>query len=240
MLDSLKQKFVRTRFYPTLLELRSIFENIQIISKLAEGRGCETVYCISPYKAGTTYCSGLFDCKSMHDPFMYTTIKHINNSKFLFKRSRLLALDIECSGFSAGKLGTVRSFSPESKVAYLSRRTEVWIGSVVNYFSKLNDKISYNSFAGLIFDPIFMYPIEDFYSLDASKQRHFVSSLMHYWIKVYSSGEGDNRALVIPLNKLDDRISQVEAFTGLKAKQSKGIWKSGAGLQASIPYRIGG
>lgn len=224
MSDILKKKLVRTSFYPFLLELRSWFEYRRVIVS-RERSFPKTLYCISPYKTGTTYFSGLFECKSMHEPLMYTTINYMNDSDFLSKPSGFLSLDLECSGFFADKLPLVRKFAPNSKVIFLSRHPEAWIGSVVNYFAKLDDKVSYNYVARLIFDPICNYPIENFYSLASGQQSHVAKKLVEYWIKVYSSGAEDDHSLLIPLDQLDERLTEVEEFTGLKAKRSGDIWK---------------
>src|SRR5690554_1095857 len=119
MLDSLKEKLVRTKFYPGLLEVRSYIEYFQVFFGAKASLINNTAYCISPYKTGTTYFSALFECKSMHEPLMYTTIRNMDDISFLLKRSDFLSIDLECSGFFADKLPLVRKFAPNSKVIFL-------------------------------------------------------------------------------------------------------------------------
>jgi len=223
MYKTLKRKIARTPFYPWLLDFRAFIESILVnISVFKKRKG--TVYCIGPYKSGTTYFSQLFHCKSLHEPMQYTTIKNINNSDFLLKRKNFLDLDLECSGFFADRLALVKMFAPEAKIIYLSRHPEVWIGSVVNYFHKINDITSYNYIARLIFDPICGHPVDNFYNLSPLEQREVVVALIEYYIKIYSKAQKDENTLVVPLDKIKEQIIEIELWTGLKSKHND-PWK---------------
>lgn len=224
ILLEVKSLLARSPFYVYLLRIRTFFQ-VFSIKVFSHSTPVSTVYCISPYKSGTTYFSGLFDCKSQHEPLMHATINHMDDMDFLRKRASRLNLDLECSGFFAGKIHVLREFAPNSKVIYLSRHPELWIGSVVNYFSALDRKVSYNYVARLIFDPICGYPVESFYSLDNAKQSHLVERLLVYWIAVYSEAIQDSLSLVVPLDRIDEKLPDIEMFSGLKVKSLHGVWK---------------
>src|SRR5690554_1063940 len=153
MLEKIKSFLVKTSLYHFLLFIRSTFQYhyVRIFKRVER---VNTVYCISPYKTGTTYFSALFDCKAEHEPLMHATITHMGDMDFLAKRASFLNLDLECSGFFADKLSVLRRLAPNAKLVFLSRHPEAWIGSVVNYFSKLDGQVSYNYVARLVFDPI--------------------------------------------------------------------------------------
>ena len=224
--SSLKSFLVSTPFYRALLEIRSFFQWIKIRLNPNDGF-VSTSYCISPYKSGTTYFAGLFSgvASSNHEPLMHVTIRNIDDLQFLKRRAIYLNLDLECSGFFAGRLSLLRRFAPQARVVFLSRHPEEWIGSVVNYFSKLNDIVSYNYVARLIFDPICGVPIENFFNLGFSERKVIVSALMEYWLKVYQEAEADDNVMIVPLLELDDRIEEVASFLGLPVPSAEGVWK---------------
>lgn len=100
------------------------------------------------------------------------------------------------------------------------------MGSVINYFKKLGERMSYNYVARLVFDPICRERIEDFYDLNSMRQTAVATALLEHWIDVYSAAHNDPKALVVPLEELDARITQVEEFLGHKSRPVKNKkWK---------------
>lgn len=214
--SKIKQFLVKTPLYHLLLRSRSIYEykTIVMFSRLYLKVEPSTAYCISPYKTGTTYMTGLFKntCKAAHEPLQYTTLLNMDNVEFLKKRARYLNLDIECSGFFANRLACLREFAPNAPVLFLSRSPEAWIGSVVNYFSKLGERVSYNYVTRMVFDPICEGHIEDFYTSTPMKQAAMVTGLLDYWISVYTEARNDPKTLIVPLEKDDEHIIEIEEF----------------------------
>jgi len=225
-MDKVKSLLINTRIYKGLLTIRSVVQIFFIKYLFRESASLNsTVYCISPYKTGTTYFSGLFNCRSSHEPLMHATIRNINDMDFLERRRKFLDLDLECSGFFADKLELVRRFAPDSKIVFLIRNPESWIGSVVNYFEKLDKKVSYNYVARMIFDPICRYPVEKFYYLNKSEQTFVIESLLTYWIEVYGQAISSENCLVVELDNIDECVEEIECFTGFKATNSQSVWK---------------
>ena len=224
----LKRHLLKTPLYPYLLKLRSFYEYKSISSADLSGKELKkTAYCISPYKTGTTYVSELFrkSCKVAHEPLSYTTLIHIEDENFLRKRAEFLNLDLECSGFFANRLKVLRKFAPDSPVLFLSRSPESWIGSVVNYFEQLGERVSYNYVSRLVFDSICGEKIEDFYVLSSEKQSRVVSNLLKYWIEVYSDAKNDKNVLIVPLESVDGNLEKIEYFFGYKAVSGGDVWK---------------
>lgn len=217
---------VASKLYPYALKIRSLISYflINLFGRLRQNkRG--TVYCISPYKSGTTFFSQIFICKSRHEPFMHLTINKIDNSKFIKRRHDFLDLDLECSGFFAHNLKSLRSACPNARVIYLVRHPETWIRSVLNYFYNLNEKVSYNYVARLVFDPICKYPVDEFYQLSVREQSFIVTRLLEYWINVYKEAYQDSKCMVMDLKNVEKNRIKVERFTGLKMGSQEGVWK---------------
>jgi len=207
---------VRTPAHRPLLEIKGAVEKVQI--SLAQDHGSTRAYCISPYRSGTTYISKLFapGYRVRHEPMHFTTLRRLDNQAFLAQRARFLNLDLESSGFFANRLAMLRSFAPEVPVLFLSRDPEMWIRSVVNYLRTLSHQIHYNYVARLFFDPICQVPIERFYTLSPADQERLVRSLLEFWLAANEAALLDSKALVIPIDALDERITEVESFLGLK------------------------
>lgn len=60
----LKSFLAKTPVYRFLLYFRSICQLFIVV--FSQKKDFPTIYCISPYKTGTTYFSGIFKCKSAH------------------------------------------------------------------------------------------------------------------------------------------------------------------------------
>lgn len=226
----IKKLLVKTPLYYYLLKLRATFQvyNVMVATRNSIQKECKTAYCISPYKTGTTYMSGLFKdtCKTAHEPLQFTTLLNINNVDFLKNRAKYLNLDIECSGFFANRLSLVREFAPTAPVLFLIRSPEDWIGSVVNYFAKIGEQVSYNYIDHMFFEPICGASVAKFYSFPLIKQSSMVSRLLQYWINVYSKALNDPRALVIPLENIDEHLMEIEDFFEQKVKTDRSkIWR---------------
>ncbi|MDX1472377.1 MAG: hypothetical protein R3213_12830, partial [Flavobacteriaceae bacterium] len=67
----------------------------------------------------------------------------------------------------------------------------------------IDDAVSYNYVARMVFDPVCTYPIEKFYSLPHYKKVHIVEALLKYWIDVYSKAKAEDLALVVRLDEVD-------------------------------------
>lgn len=223
---NLRERLVSSLAYKSLLRIRSLLQFFRVMFLPVIGHR-ETAYCVSPYKSGTTYFSGLFSkvCRSEHEPMMHATLLNFNNSRFLKRRARNLKLDLECSGFFAGRLSTLRRFAPHAKVIFLTRHPEEWIGSVVNYFSDLSDRVTYNYVARLIFDPICIWHVDQFYNLTFSQQRDVVRRLLLFWIDVYTEALQDKQSMVVPLEEVDTRLAEISDFLGLPRGHAAGVWK---------------
>ncbi|WP_133735540.1 hypothetical protein [Halospina denitrificans] len=186
-----------------------------------------TAYCISPYKTGTTFLSGLFNsrCRVEHEPLHYGTLKRLDNVEYLSRRAAYLNLDLECSGFFAGELSRLRQFAPEAPVVYLQRPPEVWVSSVISYFSGLSSKIRYNYVCRLYFDRYITPPLDRFEQYSEEDKAKVVEALLQYWVRVYQEASMDKRTLVVPLDRITDHLSDMEDFVGLPVDRGAQPWK---------------
>lgn len=102
----------------------------------------KTVYCISPYKTGTTFLATNFQKKvSAHEPCQYLSLIEFENDfdVFFIKRLNFLNLKLECSGFLSAYVEELVAHDLTKNLNYISiiRDPSSWITSVVNYWSRL-------------------------------------------------------------------------------------------------------
>ena len=103
----------------------------------------QTVYCISPYKTGTTFLAAAYSKDiAQHEPMQYLSLKTFdkNFNDFLIKRLNALNLKLECSGFFSAYVDELAKHKLAKDFNYIiiTRKPSAWINSVVNYWAKLD------------------------------------------------------------------------------------------------------
>lgn len=223
--NALQRRLVASRLYRPLLEARRGIETRRVRASTLRPVRCR--YCVSPYKTGTTYLSGLFaeHHRVAHEPMHYTTLNRVWDVDFMRRRQSLLDLELECSGFLSRHLTVLRQVAPDAALLFIARPPDDWISSVVNYSEQLARRVRWNYVARLFFDPICGHPIERFFELDDTAQHQVVSRLLDFWIEVYEAARADARALVVDLRDVDDRLGDIEDHLRLKATRSRRPWQ---------------
>jgi hypothetical protein len=217
---------VKSILHHRLLALRSFYER-RLVMGHSDGRLIKTAYCVGPYKTGTTFVASVFsaDNRVAHEPMHYTTLKMIDDPAFLRNRAHYLNLDLECSGFWAGRLHELRDIVPDARILCIMRSPASWIESVINYFCRLSESIRYNYVARLHFDEITKYPVDSFFNLPNQQQSMVVRQLADYWLRCYDQALTDERALLVRLELLSEQVDQIESFVGLKALHHASAFK---------------
>lgn len=103
----------------------------------------QTIYCISPYKTGTTFLAAAYSKNiSQHEPMQYLSLKTFDKKfdAFLIKRLNALNLKLECSGFFSAYIDELAKHKLAKDFEYIVvvRNPSAWINSVVNYWAKLD------------------------------------------------------------------------------------------------------
>ena len=115
--------------------------NASVIVRLSGGRPpVKTVYCISPYKTGTTYLSLCYtDTVALHEPYHLVTLKNLpqNFDEFFIQRNAALNVQLECSGFWSGYIPELQQHDFAKELDYMAvlRSPVAWINSLVNHWS---------------------------------------------------------------------------------------------------------
>jgi len=198
-------------------------------------------YCISPYKTGTTFVSGVFSkvCISKHEPFQHLSLLLRHSRFFMELRSNKLGCDLEASGFLADSLSTIRSFSPDTPVLFIFRDFESWVKSLIVHQKYLSEWQGYPYTSRLFIDKISGIKIETFFNIHEEKQLQVITNLFTFWERVYSDALLDDYSLIIPLNDFEARIDEASIFLNLPSPTfTNNVWKRPASRHSDFDFNL--
>jgi len=230
---------VKSPVYAFFRRIKDLMEYLKILIK-KKGEGRTKSYCISPYKTATTYVAGAMsgNYKAEHEPFQHLTLKNIQNINFLKARSEYLSLDIECSGFFAGKLDLIRSYDSNARILMVYRPFEKWVKSFINHAKYLSGRMHDVYMHRMVFDSILEARVEDFHDLDKSEKLRIMERLFVYYESSFLQGSSDKKCLIVPLKYLDESWDAVLAFLNLEKRAiDKHAWKRESKLKNDFDFR---
>ena len=190
-----------------------------------------TVYCISPYKTGTTYLSSSFSTDvSRHEPKHYASYKYLNKNfdKYFVRRLNMLNLKLECSGSWSAYVEELSKNDIAKDLDYICifRSPSSWITSVINYWNK-------PSMLSFYFD----IPHEHFwqekvgvnlrefeFDLESKKNQDMIDKLIEFYFDFTEKTSLLNNITYIRLKDVKESIPSVESLINETASREDG-WK---------------
>ncbi len=141
--DKLKFSLLKSRLGRLVRDIESRLIVLKMMFSNSKKANLKTVYCISPYKTGTTYLSSSFKPEiSQHEPIHYTSYKVLDRDfdKYFTKRLNYLDLKLECSGSWSAYIEELANNKVAKDLEYICvlRSPSSWITSVINYWNKTN------------------------------------------------------------------------------------------------------
>lgn len=236
MIKKIKIFIGKTPLFFPLRNLLSFFEYLAVVSSRQNNTRTKC-YCISPYKTATTYLNNIFqdEFKTTHEPLQHLTLKKIDDIKFLEKRSDYLSLDIEFSGFFAGRLSTIRSFDSDAKVLYVYRPFKPWIKSYLNHHIHLDRVQGYPYTSILHAEKIIGFKINKFLTSSREEKINAVQNLYAFWVSVYEESLAFNNTKIIHIQEIDKKMNEIQDFFQLRLKKvNKNVWKREASEQFDL------
>jgi len=111
-------------------------------------KGNKTIYCISPYKTGTTFLSSGFNENVVpHEPLHYFSLKGLDENfhSMFIKRLNYLNLKLEVSGFLSLYVDKLMENDLIKDLHFISilRKPSDWVNSAVNYWKDLGTNYDY-------------------------------------------------------------------------------------------------
>ena len=139
--DKLKFFLLKTPFAKQIRAIEGQLVLWQMNKQNAEVLKRRTVYCISPYKTGTTFLSSSFNSDiSRHEPKHYASYKYLDKDfeKYFVPRLNYLNLKLECSGSWSAYVEELAEHDIAKDLDYICilRSPSSWVTSVINYWNK--------------------------------------------------------------------------------------------------------
>ena len=183
-----------------------------------------TVYCISPYKTGTTYLASCFSSNvSRHEPIHFISYKSLDKDfdKYFVKRLNYLNLKLECSGSWSAYINELASNEVAKELEYICvfRSPSSWVTSVINFWNK-------PSMLKFYFD----IPLEFFwkqkvgvnlrefeFGVHSEKNQEIIDKLIDFYFRFTKNTALLNNMTYIRLKDLNGSLPLVESLINEKA-----------------------
>ncbi|WP_299121685.1 hypothetical protein [uncultured Winogradskyella sp.] len=184
--------------------------------------GHNTIYCISPYKTGTTFLAAAYPNEvSQHEPMQYLSLKKFENnfSDFFLKRLNALNLKLECSGFFSAYIDELANHKVAKNLDYIIvvRKPSKWINSVVNYWSKLdylnNDYINERFWKKKVGVDLLNFKFKS-----ESEQEDIVNKLAAFYFDFTEKSRQLKNITYVKIHEIEDYVKVLDSKIDEKAK----------------------
>ena len=138
---NLKQAVYRSPFAKMAKDLEAQIHYFGLRNQSGQWKGAKTVYCLSPYKSGTTFLASSFDSSvSSHEPMQYLSLKLFEKDfdRYFIPRLNKLNLKLECSPYFSAYIDELANHEVGRELTYLCilREPTSWVSSVVNFYNR--------------------------------------------------------------------------------------------------------
>lgn len=234
MVHSIRRFVVRSPLHRTALELRASWISGNWMKENAGILDNRTIYCISPYKTGTTFMASCFEPTiSKHEPLHHVSLRKLNQDfeKFFVRRLNSLNLKLECSGFLSAYVDNLAQTEIAKDLTYICvlRNPSSWVTSVVNHYQKVKanghyylwgNELFWKKRAGVNLANFFMY--------DESEKLEVVEKLIVFYMSFTRKTEKLKNVNYVWINELQDFLPTLGQMMGEEArlensKKNKGL-----------------
>ena len=218
-INTIKRYIVRTPFAETIknIQARIIYSSIPN-SNLEVTRN--TVYCISPYKTGTTYLASCFRPEiSQHEPFHHASLKYLdkNFDRFFTNRMNRLNLKLECSGFWSAYIDELyeNEIARDLKYLWILRPPSSWVTSLINYYHR-RDSLLYFKFdfvVDLFWKRKIGIDLREFtIGANTKKNQELINNLIQVYLDWTRKTTLLKNVIYIKIKEIDKYLSLVESL----------------------------
>lgn len=215
---TIKQYLLKSYFAKGIKDIQARILYVQI-PRLKSKIGRKTVYCISPYKTGTTYLASCFNSElSTHEPLHHLSLKFLdkNFDSFFARRMKHLNLKLECSGFWSAYINELSENTIAKDLEYICilRPPSSWVTSVINHWHRPQK-----------FEFKFEYSIELFWKRkvgvdlhafqmgsNTKKNNEIIDKLIRFYIDFTKKTSLLKNVTYIKLKEIDKNLSDVESL----------------------------
>ncbi|WP_350291621.1 hypothetical protein [uncultured Croceitalea sp.] len=218
VINSVKKFLLRTAFAKILKNIQAIISYARILY-IKDGIERKTVYCISPYKTGTTYLASCFSPEiSQHEPLHHLSLKMLEKkfNHFFPKRMKHLNLKLECSGFWSAYINQLaqNQIAKDLEYIWILRSPSSWVTSVINNWHQPNLlEYKFQFIIELFWEKKVGVNLHDFeIGSDTLKNQEIIDKLIQFYFDVTKNTSLLKNLTYIKLKELDKNLAHVESL----------------------------
>jgi hypothetical protein len=215
-----KDYLLRTPFAKSLKNIQAKLTLLRM-APLKSDIELKTVYCISPYKTGTTYLASCFSPEiSQHEALLHFSLKYLDRDfdSIFIKRMNYLNLKLECSGFFSAYVNELAKNEIAKNLKYICilRPPSSWVTSVINHWHRPEALASVFEYSNELFWVKRVgVNLHDFQiGVDTKKNQEIVDKLIQFYFDFTKKTRLLNNVTYIELKELDEKLSYVESIIG--------------------------
>ncbi|WP_370002096.1 hypothetical protein [Winogradskyella sp.] len=185
----------------------------------------KTVYCISPYKTGTTYLASCFNKDiAQHEPIHYASYKSLDSNfdEYFVKRLNYLNLKLECSGSWSAYIDELSNHKIAKDLEYICvfRAPSSWVTSVINFWNKPSMlEFSFDIPLEYFWKQKVGVNLRDFeFSVHSEKNQEIIYKLIEYYLDFTAKTAQLKNMTYIRLKELKSSLPLVESLIEERAK----------------------
>ncbi len=219
--NSIKRFIVRTPFAEIVKNIQAgiLYAQIPPLKSKIERK---TVYCISPYKTGTTYLASCFGPEiSQHEPLHHVTLKYLdkNFDGFFAKRMNHLNLKLECSGFLSAYVTELSQNEVARDLEYIwtLRPPSAWITSLVNYYYRTDSLLhfQFDFVVDLFWKRKVGIDLREFQiGAETKKNQEIIDKLIQVYFEWTKKSSLLKNVTYIEIKEIDNNLPMVESMIG--------------------------
>ncbi|MFD2588158.1 hypothetical protein ACFSQJ_14535 [Croceitalea marina] len=219
IINRIKYNLLKTSLAIPLKNIQARIQYIRIISFKSDINR-KTVYCISPYKTGTTYLAKSFSPKiSKHEPLHLASLKCLSNNfdSFFKRRMQYLNLKLECSGFWSAYINELIENEDARDLEYICilRNPSSWVSSVINYWNVRIKMEEYkypigNDFFWKMKVGVNLYEFE--IGNNTNKNQEIIDKLIQFYMNFTKKTRLLKNLTYVKLEEIDKKLPYIETL----------------------------
>jgi hypothetical protein len=224
MIKKINKFLVRTPLHKTALELKTLWISSNWIKENTKILDNRTIYCISPYKTGTTFLASSFERTiSKHEPLHHASVRKLNQDfeRFFVQRLNSLNLKLECSGFLSAYVEKLAQTEITKDLTYICvlRKPSSWVTSVVNHHQIVKEYGQHYFWGNELFWKKHVgVNLANFFMSDESEKLEVVEKLIEFYISFTRKTEKLKNVNYVWIKDLQGFLPTLGQLIGEEAK----------------------
>lgn len=225
----IKATITKSSLHRLTKEIETVYYSASL-SKRSDGIiDNRTIYCVSPYKTGTTFLSSCYDRKvSRHEPLHYLTLKSCRSDfdSFFIRRLNTLNLKLETSGFWSSYIDKLANHEIAKDLNYICifRSPSSWITSVINYWQNHMNYMSFDFINEYFWKHEVGVDLVSFSKANTKDQYHTIDRMIEFYFEYTIKTKQLKNIYYLDISEIESFIGKLDILLNEKSTKLK-RWK---------------